>query len=95
MADLEQLLKGPQATLSDILDRLVLIGQSVMDSGAPMETDGPLGRPTCYLCCVEVQETGSHDPDCGWRVARELAYADIEAVRRLARALRYAREDRR
>lgn len=75
-------------TLADILDRLALAAQSLMDSGAPVAEDGD-----CYLCCVRVQDerrSEGHDPDCGWLIARtSLAPSDLDAVRRLARAIRY------
>lgn len=77
-------------TLSDVLDRLVLIAQSAMDSGAPVAEDGD-----CYLCCVRVDDerrAEGHDPDCGWLIARTaIAVADLDAVRRLARAMRWTR----
>jgi hypothetical protein len=78
--------------LPDILDKLALAAQSLMDSGAPIEDHG-----VCYLCCVAVQDerrSEGHDPDCGWHLARNFAPADLDAVRRLARAMRYERPAR-
>lgn len=66
--------------IPDLLDRLVLIAQSVMDSREPSHDDG-----SCPLCAL----TDEHDPDCGWVQARKLASSDLSALGRLARALRY------
>jgi len=73
-------------SLADVLDRLAIAAQSLMDSGAPIASDGD-----CYLCVINVGREGNHDPDCGWQIARHLTPSDLDAVRRLARAIRYTR----
>lgn len=73
-------------SLADILDRLALAAQSLMDSDAPIDRDGD-----CWLCCLNTEQE-AHDADCGWLIARTtIAPSDLDAVRRLARAIRYAR----
>lgn len=72
-------------TLADVLDRLALAAASLMTSGAPIDAAG-----TCWLCVVNPDHEG-HDADCGWEIARHLAPSDLDAVRRLARSLRYVR----
>lgn len=79
---------GRKPELADILDRLAIAARSLMDSDAPIGADGD-----CYLCVINVERDGNHDPDCGWQIARHLAPSDLDAVRRLARALRYTRGD--
>lgn len=72
--------------IADLLDRLALIAQSVMDMGRPSDE-----RSECLMCTVRAATTEQHDPDCAWRLARGLAQSDVHAVQRLARALRYER----
>lgn len=78
--------------LPDILEKLVLAAQSLMDSAAPIQEDG-----VCYLCCLPVEDerrSEGHDPDCGWQLARNMPPTDLDAVRRLARSIRYERPAR-
>jgi hypothetical protein len=73
--------------IPDLLDRFVLIGQSLMDASAPVDDRG-----MCHLCYNDLEKI-DHDPDCGWQLARKLAPSDLAALRRLARALRYGPSD--
>jgi hypothetical protein len=66
--------------IPDLLDRAALALMSLADAPAPINVLGG-----CYLCCL----TGDHDPDCGWVIGRRTASSDIDALQRLARALRY------
>lgn len=70
-------------SIPNLLDRLERIAQSVMDAPAPIGPDG-----VCTLCFVHADQ-GHDEDECGWLLARKLAPSDLEAIRRLARALRY------
>jgi hypothetical protein len=52
-------------------------------------------RPSpCPMCGLNVAEASEHDPDCGYRIARtRISPADVSEVQRLARVLRYPREE--
>jgi hypothetical protein len=72
-------------TLADVLERMVAITESMMDSGAPSDQE-----TECPMCVLKAARDHEHDPDCAYRIARtQISPADVAEVRRLARVLRY------
>jgi hypothetical protein len=77
------------ANLADALDRMAAAVTSMMDSAVPSDEMNP-----CPMCGLNVAEASEHDPDCGYRIARtRISPADVSEVQRLARVLRYPREE--
>jgi hypothetical protein len=70
-------------TMPELLDTLAAIAESVMDSGAPSDEHN-----ACPICTLNATQATEHDMDCAYRIARtRLSPANLQAVRRLARAL--------
>lgn len=73
--------------IAEVLERMAGAVSSLMDSARPSDA-----THECFMCTVKATEDREHDPWCGYLIARtQLAPSDIDAVRRLARTLRYQR----
>lgn len=74
---------SPSNSLPELLDKLAVIAESVMDMGRPGDDTHP-----CLMCLENATEAADHNPDCGYRIARsEISPADLKRVRRLARVI--------
>lgn len=71
--------------MSEVLERIAVITESMMDSGATSDEN-----TECPICGLRAANEREHDPDCAYRVARtQISPADLAEIRRLARVLRY------